>query len=357
MKITFVLPGLSRVPIGGYKVVYQYATSFAECGNEVTIVHVENIAYKNKNLKSLLRNCLIKSHIWGKKNIEWFDFNKSVNIKFVTNLDEKSLPEADAIIATSWETAEPVYSLPKKYGKKFYFIQHYEIQHGHKAEVDETWKLPMTNIVIATWLKNIGVELGTTCKVVKNFVDSKEYYLTQNVEKRKPSISMLYHEEKWKGSKDGIKVLNNVLKDFPDIEIRMFGVPERPQNLDSRILYFQNCKPEKLREEVYNKTSIFLFTSHSEGWGLTATEAMACGNALVSTKNGGVLDFGIENETALLSDIKDIESLTKNVEKLIVNDALRNRLQSSCVKLVSSLTLENSTKQFLSIISKDNEKC
>ena len=37
-----------------------------------------------------------------------------------------------------------------------------------------------------------------------------------------------------------------------------------------------------------------MLTSYYEGWGLPGTEAMACGCALVSTRNGGVDSYAIE---------------------------------------------------------------
>lgn len=352
MKITFVLPGVSRFPIGGYKVVYQYANKFAELGHMVEIVHVENISTRKTNLRAILKNIALSTNILNKKNIKWFDFNKNINVKCVNSFRNSNFQDADAIIATAWQTAVPVFKLPASKGIKYYFIQHYEIQHGHKDEVDYTWRLPITKIVIATWLKNLGYSLGVECKLVKNFVDKDEYYITNPMEKREPSISMLYHDEEWKGSKDGIEALNYILNDFPEINIKMFGIPERPKSLDSRITYFKNCSVNELRDEIYNKTSIFLFPSHKEGWGLTATEAMLCGNALVSTKNGGVLDFGIEGKTALLTNVGDIRGLVDNIELLIRDKELRMKLQLSGVMYVSELSIENSSKKFLSIINK-----
>ncbi|WP_281011427.1 hypothetical protein [Lichenibacterium minor] len=36
-----------------------------------------------------------------------------------------AVPDADATIATAWQTADPVGSLPPSKGAKFYLIQHY----------------------------------------------------------------------------------------------------------------------------------------------------------------------------------------------------------------------------------------
>ena len=39
MRISFLLPGHPAIPIGGFRVVYQYANYFAEQNHHVTVIH------------------------------------------------------------------------------------------------------------------------------------------------------------------------------------------------------------------------------------------------------------------------------------------------------------------------------
>ncbi|HWN72720.1 MAG TPA: hypothetical protein VNN15_02810, partial [Solirubrobacterales bacterium] len=39
MRIVFVLPARSAAPVGGFKVVYEYANRLVERGHEVALVH------------------------------------------------------------------------------------------------------------------------------------------------------------------------------------------------------------------------------------------------------------------------------------------------------------------------------
>ena len=52
-KIIFLLPTISIVPVGGYKIVMQYANKMAEDGYDVTIAYAGFIwrFFKNKSLK------------------------------------------------------------------------------------------------------------------------------------------------------------------------------------------------------------------------------------------------------------------------------------------------------------------
>ena len=56
MKITFLLPGYPA-PIGGYRVVYEYANYLATKGNKISIVHTRTLKQNPapKNLYKLLR--------------------------------------------------------------------------------------------------------------------------------------------------------------------------------------------------------------------------------------------------------------------------------------------------------------
>ena len=76
MKICFVLPGFSRTPIGGYKMVYEYANRLCELENEVAIISLNNNKMKQYNLPEFMR--VIAVNIINKSQPEWFDLNKKI---------------------------------------------------------------------------------------------------------------------------------------------------------------------------------------------------------------------------------------------------------------------------------------
>lgn len=352
MKITFILPGLSRYPVGGYKVVYEYANYFAQRGNQVSLVHVEQIPSEHVKMRVHLKNIAIKLKIMGKDSISWFNFDKGVTLKFISDFSESKIPDADVIIATAWYTASFVAKLSKNKGRKYYFIQHYEIQHGDNDSVNDSWRLPLKKIVIATWLQKIGNRLGVETDIVKNFVNHDEFFPTNSIN-RAPGISMLVHNETWKGSIEGIEVLKRVYKKYPKVKIRLFGVPDRPSDIPKNWYYAQKATPKQLREQIYSQSTIFLFPSHKEGWGLTATEAMACGNALVSTNNGGIDDFGFNGKNAIIVGVRDEIGMENAICSLLSNTDVMRKYQLESLRISNKLTLENSGEKFLKIISKN----
>lgn len=351
MKITFILPGLSRYPVGGYKVVYEYANYFAQRGNQVSLVHVEQVPSGHVKMRVHLKNIAIKLKIMGKDSISWFNFDKGVTLKFISDFSESKIPDADVIIATAWYTASFVAKLSKNKGRKYYFIQHYEIQHGNNDLVDDSWRLPLKKIVIATWLQKIGNRLGVETEIIKNFVNHDEFFPTNSIN-RAPGISMLVHNESWKGSIEGIEVLKRVYKKYPKVKIMLFGLPDRPSDIPQNWYYAQKATPKQLRERIYGQSTIFLFPSHKEGWGLTATEAMACGNALVSTNNGGIDDFGFNGKNAIIVGVRDEIGMENALCSLLSNTDVMREYQLESIRISNKLTLESSGEKFLKIISK-----
>ncbi|GAX05141.1 glycosyl transferase [Secundilactobacillus pentosiphilus] len=346
MKITFILPGFSRFPVGGFKIVYEYANYLVAHGQDVQIIHAmflptqpspKLIDFSKYKLKqNLLRLNIIKP---------WFKLDGRVQVINKGKIRVNDIPKADRVIATAWETAEFVDKLPEKCGIKYYFIQHYEIW-GGKKRVDKTWKLPLKKIVIATWLKDIATGFGEKAYLVPNFVEHKNFYVTKKIEPRNQVISMLYSEHEVKGSSDGFKALKLAKEKYPDLKIEIFGVFEKPKDLPVGATYYRNPSRRQLNE-IYNESAIYLFPSLSEGWGLTATEAMACGAALCSTDNGGVNDFGINGKSALISPVSDPVSLFNHIDMLLSDKHLRIKIAKKGVEITDKLTLENSGKSLM----------
>ena len=119
MEINFVLPGNSNLPIGGNKIIYQYANELSSRGHQVTLTFLFDLRTNKLRFfcKYLLRNQIIKRRSSHKHEITWFSLNKEIKIKFdVIFLSE--LIDADVVIATEARTTKVVSKLNKKKGRK-----------------------------------------------------------------------------------------------------------------------------------------------------------------------------------------------------------------------------------------------
>lgn len=354
MKITFLLPAFSDKPIGGYKVVYQYANYFISHGFNVQIVYQYLLTPSDeyRGVKGKLR-FFLKLFFWysglkRRKSLKWFPLDRRVEERRIGFFSEKKFTDSNFICATSWETATYIHKCNIQETVKLYFIQGFETWSGSKDEVERTWHFSdLHKIVISTGLQEIGNYLKVKTKLIKNFIDQDEYFVEFPISKRKQNITMLYHENKVKGSADGIEALVKVKDKFPNVNVIVFGTSERPTCVPKNFQYIRRPDMRKL----YNKTSIFVSPSHGEGWGLTATEAMACGSALVTTNSFGTKDFAIDNNTALVSDVGDIEMLRENVIKLLRDDQLRQTIAQKGSNLVKNLSISQAGDEFVTYLN------
>ena len=355
MVITFILPGISPwKPVGGFKVVYEYANHLSKRGHRINVVHPLILLRGKISIKKRVGIPLILglNYLFGLPKVSWFNISPKVNMLVVPSLEERFIPNGDVIFATAWQTAEWVSKYNQNKGKKYYLIQHYEIWSGDEEKVRSTWKLPLKKIVISKWLKDIAEEMGEKIAgYVPNGLDFNHFWIKNPIENRNPKrVGMLYSKTVWKGSEDGIKALCLVRKQIPDLQGVFFGVSSRGKNVPRWVEYYQNPRPDKLLN-IYNSCSIFVGSSWYEGWFLPGSEAMACGCAVVSTDCGGIREYAEHGVNALLSPPKDPQALAQNILRLLEDDDLRVRLAKAGYERIQKFTWGKAVDEFEKVIS------
>ena len=356
MTINFILPFAGNKPIGGFKIVYEYANRLSEKGHCINVIH-PSYTFKEsalKNLKYQMRYHQRKiDNSFQPDN--WFKLNENVNSIWVRNISDETIPDADVSIATAWRTAHCANGLNKSKGEKFYFIQHYEVWNGSEEEVNETWKMPFKKIVIAKWLEDIAASMSEESYYVPNAFDFSEFGMDILPEKRSAKkIMMLYNELEFKGSKYGLEAFSVLKKEFPDLELNLFGVPDKPDGLPEGVKYFQSPDRQTLRN-LYNESSIFVSPSLAEGFPLPPAEAMICGAALACTDIGGHREYAVNNETAVLFNSEDSNAAADTVRKLIVDDKFRINIANKGNEFIKKFTWENSVNKFQEVLKLHTE--
>lgn len=353
MKISIVMRFHDDTASGGRKIIYEYANYLAEKGHNVEITFLADTPYKQRKfnfVKHAVRLAEFFRRKSSQKSLTWFDLNASIRLNANYSLKKNTFKNRDIIIATDFGIALNVSRKVEELEKIIYFIQADEKLFSEKKIVDAAWELPIQKIVVSSWLYDMVRKHDNKVILVKNYVKTESFYIEKPVEERGHVISLLNHPSTSKDVLTGIKALKIVHDKFPDLKVIFFGNPNRPNDLPECFEYIQKADEKVLRSNIYNQSSIFLFTSRSEGWGLVATEAMASGAALVSTRNGGVNDFGIDGETALLSDVGDFKDLANKIIRLLENDDMRIKLAKNGANLVNTLTFESSANEFEKVL-------
>jgi glycosyltransferase involved in cell wall biosynthesis len=352
VKITFVLTGSGHKPIGGFKVVYEYANRLARMGNLVNIIHPawvrrdEPLLGRIKRSVRYVQRATDKSYAPG----NWFSVDPDVRVLWKPNLSSRFVPDSDIVVATGAPTAEWVESYGPEKGKKFYLLQHYETWDSiGRKRLDATYLMPLRKIAISKWLCDVAKKNGSDATYIPNGLDKQKFFIKNGLEGRDRGQGiMLYHPLPEKGTETGIQACEIIRERIPGLKLMMFGVYDRPINLPRWISY-EKCPSLSQLRDMYNAASFVVAPSVTEGWGLVPCEAMQCGCALIATDAGGHLEFAIHNHTALISPILDAVSLARNIESVILDDDLRKGIALAGARYVEKFSWDKSATELNSI--------
>jgi glycosyltransferase involved in cell wall biosynthesis len=102
--------------------------------------------------------------------------------------------------------------------------------------------------------------------------------------------------------------------------------------------------------DLYRQAGAFVLASSTEGFPQVINEALAMGLPTVATAVGGLPSFLTDGETALLVPPGDVSSLAAAIERLVRDDALRERLQRNGRALMRDNTLEVNRGRLLEVL-------
>ena len=131
-----------------------------------------------------------------------------------------------------------------------------------------------------------------------------------------------------------VKAFSKARLFFPEARLEIFGEGPEQSEIEALIkqLGLPECVsihkpvPQEVLREIYNRASVVVLNSYREGFGLTLSEAMLCGTAVIGTNSGGIPDIIEHNRRGLLVEPDDVLSLAEAMQLLLKDSDLRERL-------------------------------
>lgn len=205
LKIGWVLSPLSHGS-GGQNTITRFARHLQKCGYEITFYIYEGIHPQS---------------VQEAKKILLESFNTKVRVKKIAEYEE-----SDALIATGWETAYPVFNIKTK-AHKFYFVQDFEPLFyglGSKAVLAEnTYKMNFYGITAGRWLtKKVG-EYGMDADYFDFGADMDIYKIDSEPKKEKKICFYARPVTERRAFELGIIALDIFHKKHPEYTIEFFG--------------------------------------------------------------------------------------------------------------------------------------
>jgi glycosyltransferase involved in cell wall biosynthesis len=326
MKITFILPAPSFT--GGARVAFDYADLLRAAGHDTTVLF-PMIPYRFRD--SARRFAGVRSWLGGLRNNVLHGTKPPRQptlreIRMVPRINNRFVPDADAIVATAWPTARSIARLSPGKGAKCYIVQHREIDSGLRRDVDATYRLPLFRIAGSEYTarllrEEVGVEVDA---VVRNGIDVSFWSECPVPRPARSGVLMPHAPGERKGAVDGFAAFERVRREIPAARLRCFG-RRRAAEIPDFVDYVENPDDATLRT-LYAEAAVLLFPSRYEGYGLPPLEAMAGGCPVVSTKVGAVPEIIEDGVNGILVAPRDVEGMAAAMLRLLGHADLRARM-------------------------------
>lgn len=212
-------------------------------------------------------------------------------------------------------------------------------------------------------------DITNDISVVPNFIDLDKYGNSlqdcQRAMMAKDDEFIVTHISNLRPVKrvqDVITVFYNIQKEVPAKLMLVGEGPEREhielqcQNLGilDKVIFFG--KSNEI-DRILCFSDLFLLPSETESFGLAALEAMASNVAVISSNTGGIPEVNIHGVTGFLSDVGDVEDMTKNALYILKD---KNRLQTfkdNARKTALTYDLHKIVPQYEAIYEDTLSKC
>jgi N-acetyl-alpha-D-glucosaminyl L-malate synthase BshA len=180
------------------------------------------------------------------------------------------------------------------------------------------------------------------------FVDCQRSLLAEEHEK---IISHISNFRPVKRIPDIIKVFNNIQKSIPS-KLMMIGEgPEKEPaeqlakdlGIEDKVVFLGNSYEI---DRILCYSDLFMLPSETESFGLSALEAMASGVPVISTNSGGLPEVNIHAVSGYLSNVGDIEDMSKNAIHILSDETRLNQFKINARKEAKKFDLHQIVPQY-----------
>lgn len=306
LNITYVMTWTGVC--GGSKIILEHANRLTERDHKVTLI----------------------SH---DEKPKWFKLNEKVDfiqVPWNEVLCEEIPKNTDIIIATYWR--EIYECVEQKIAPVIYFEQgDYHLFDLEKLD-DRTFdyiKKQLKTINFIYTVSNFAKEklkeiYNVESIVIPNAVDNNVFYYEKHTKNDVPNITLIGSEEAT------FKQIQNILDAIKitgkkGYKIKLNWITPTIPKKNTDISAIVN-PPQMLIGDTLRKTDIYICASMYESFCLPVLEAMTCGAAIVTTNNGGNMDFVEDEKNALIIEKDNIDDIVEKIERLLNDENLKQYL-------------------------------
>jgi glycosyltransferase involved in cell wall biosynthesis len=156
-----------------------------------------------------------------------------------------------------------------------------------------------------------------------------------------------------------VDALVDLRPQYPNLEAAIVGEGYLRDELEAQIreagaedwLKLRGRVDDDTLLDLYRRAWIVASASAHEGWGMTITEAGACGTPAVATRIAGHADAIDDERSGLLVD--DPRALARAIERVIADEVLRERLTQGALAHAAQFTWGETAYGTLEVLAED----
>lgn len=190
-------------------------------------------------------------------------------------------------------------------------------------------------------------------EVIQNFVDASRFNKKPLDAFRKAIApngeKILMHASNFRKIKrveDVVHIFDRVIKEVPSKLLFVGDGPERAvaESLCRELHLCDDIRflgRQEQMEDILAISDLFLLTSEYESFGLAALEAMAAKVPVISTNVGGIPEINIQGLTGFLSNVGDVDEMSRHAIDLLKNEALLKSFKENAFLQAQKFDIEN----------------
>ncbi|MDH3249889.1 MAG: FkbM family methyltransferase [Acidimicrobiia bacterium] len=302
LRIAYVANRLD--PCGGARIVLEHANRLASKGHDVTI-------YANGPRPTW--HHIAAEYQSVPLGAAWYPF----------------VEEADVIVSTYWDQLS---DLSRCTGTLVYFEQgdfhlYDDIDEPTRRVVEANLACADITITLSRVAREaLESRYGVASITIPNAIDPDVFNANGADRADRRMIIVGNESATFKGTSDLIAVWERLAVEHPDLGLDwVCGQP--PQNHPSDPRVRVHVSPDQgTLARLYRDATVYVSASQYETFPLPPLEAMASATPVVSFANGGILEFAIDEENALLAPVGDVTGLARAVERVLTEEHLGSEL-------------------------------
>jgi glycosyltransferase involved in cell wall biosynthesis len=154
-----------------------------------------------------------------------------------------------------------------------------------------------------------------------------------------------------------IRIVAAVRERQPTVELVIAGDGYEREHLEALVaelgaesyIHFAGYVSEEEKVRLYQQAWVVVSASIAEGWGMTLTEANACGTPVVASRIPGHQDAVAEDSSGLLG-VTSAE-MVDHIDAIIADEGLRERLAKGALEHAATLTWDAASHRVFSLLA------